>query len=187
MIKGREKTMRSFRLAITGVAAVLATIVLVLPAAAATIEFDAVFKETYQKGGPFPHGCDGPAPPAPGCFGGGQIRGYGSAIETYQFGGVTGPDADGCFHPFGEATITLADGSGELVTFEEYTDCRPGNSGDAPGQDGSYGNPIKTVGTWTVIDASGVFAGSEGSSGSVELIFAGAGLVIRYDGTLDLP
>jgi hypothetical protein len=54
--------------------------------------------------------------PSPGCFGGGQIRGLGKAVETFEFQGVTGPDENGCFHPFGEATITLADGRGELVT-----------------------------------------------------------------------
>lgn len=178
--------MRSFRLAITGVAvAVLATIVLVMPAAAATIEFDALFMETYQKGGPFPHGCDGPAPPSPGCFGGGQIRGFGSATETFVSNrDLTGPDANGCFHLTGTSTITLADGSGSLTTDESYTDCRPGSSGTAPGQEGSYGNPIKTVGTWTVDTASGVFAGTEGSSGTIEVVFAGAALVIRYEGVL---
>lgn len=155
-------------------------LVVALPTGAATIEFDALFKETYQKGGPFPHECDGPAQPAPGCFGGGHIRGYGSAINTFDFGGITGPDANGCFHPFGEATITLADGSGQLVTSEAYTDCAPGNSGNPR----SYGNPIKSVGTWTVIEASGVFAGTEGSTGTLKLHYAGAALVIRYEGLL---
>ncbi len=165
--------------------AVLVALVLAMPAGASTIEFNATFMEQFQRGGPFPHECDGPAPPSPGCFGGGQIRGFGKATETFVSNrDLTGPDENGCFHLTGTTTITLADGSGSLTTDESYTDCRPGNSGGAPGSEVSYGNPIKTVGTWTVIDASGVFAGTEGSSGSVEVIFAGAALVIHYEGVL---
>jgi hypothetical protein len=159
-----------------------------MPAAGSTtLDFKATFKENYPKVGA-PIECNGSGAVSPGCFGGGQIVGYGKAIESFTFLGLLDdPLPTGCIgRPYGTSTIELVDGRGTLETYEEYLDCIPGASQDAPGHLISYGNPILTEGTYTITGGTGVFEGASGS-GAIDISFAGSALMVSYDGVIVLP
>lgn len=151
--------------------------------AATTQTFQAVFKEDYLKSGPRP--CSDNV--SPGCFGGGQIVGFGKATESFEFGGSSEEPEGPCSTTFGDTTITLADGSGSFVSHEVYVDCNPGNSHEAPGHLVSYGNPILSTATWEIVEESGtgIFEGASGG-GTLGFVFAGASLVLTYEGTITL-
>jgi hypothetical protein len=51
----------------------------------------------------------------------------------------------------------------------------------------SYGNPVLSTGTFEIVEGSGtgIFEGATGS-GTVSFVFAGAALVVTYEGTITL-
>jgi hypothetical protein len=56
-----------------------------------------------------------------------------------------------------------------------------------PGHLVSYGNPVLSTGTFEIVEGSGtgIFEGATGS-GTVSFVFAGAALVVTYEGTITL-
>jgi hypothetical protein len=51
----------------------------------------------------------------------------------------------------------------------------------------SYGNPILSTATWEIVEGSGtgIFEGASGG-GTLGFVFAGASLVLTYEGTITL-
>ena len=149
--------------------------------ASTTITIDGHFKESYPLG-----------QPPPVCFTGspcgiGRLKGYGTAAETFSFGGVDGRDANGCALIHGTDVIELDDSQhSQFQEIEHDTICTPGGSHQAPGHFDSYGKPESVTGTWTVIpgSATGVFAGACAGSGQVSGGFAGGTGNIDYEGNL---
>jgi len=85
-------------------------------------------------------------------------------------------------------TITFGDGS-SIVLHEVYEEVLfPGNSTNAPGALGSFGNPFAQDGTWTVVAGSGTgtLTGATGS-GTVSLMGAGNTLQFWFTGTITTP
>ena len=114
----------------------------------------------------------------------GQIKGYGKVAQTYA--GSSVPEGD-CVRITGTAVTYLLDGSGTLTTQESLLDCTPGASGSSPGNVlHSFGNPVKSFGSFSITGGTGVFAGASGS-GTESAKAAGDTIVITYAGTLTLP
>jgi hypothetical protein len=147
-----------------------------------TIAFDALFHEEFEGASPFQPCPTGGADPCAV----GQIKGYGKATVRYEFISE-GEQVDSCFQLTFDATMTLLDGSGTLVTREDDLFCSPGNSTNTPGnQLHSFGNPFSIEGTWVVIDGTGVFAGATGA-GTNSAKGAGDVIIDKYAGTIELP
>ena len=144
-------------------------VALVTPAFASTTSpFVGTFRETFGRGN------------APS--GVGSLAGMGLATESFLVTDST-PD-DGCFLDGGITTISFADG--DVVLREDNRLCTPGASGQAPGSQVSYGNPVTWTGTYTITGGTGAYAGATGA-GTAAGQLAGDIIVIRYNGTITLP
>ena len=99
------------------------------------------------------------------------IDGIGDAAAWQFFLGAFAPTSNACGAYTATVVFTLADGS-VLELAENGTVCGPGNSFFST-PPFSWGNPDLAAGDWTVVSASGRFAGMTGS-GSSRLTSAGA-------------
>ena len=104
------------------------------------------------------------------------IEGIGDAAEWQFFVSTFAPTSAACGAYTAIVVFTLPDGS-VLELAEDGTVCGPGNSFFAT-PPFSWGNPDLATGDWTVVSASGRFAGITGA-GRSRLTSAGA----RVDGS----
>jgi hypothetical protein len=151
--------------------------------AATSSRFEAQFTQHFGRGGGAFSG-----PCAIAFCGTGQVVGYGEAELTIVATSAEPSSTSGCGFALaltGIATIELEDGSA-LVLDEAGIYCLPGGSHFAPGNFFvSYGNPLDIRATYTVIGASGVFAGAAGS-GTNDIQQAGDTQVAIFSGTLSI-
>lgn len=128
---------------------------------------------------------DAPCPGGAAFCGTGSVSGYGAATFSVLPTSIGAPDADGCLPVTALTTIDLTDGTGSLTLSAAGEACFPGNSGSAPGQLRSFGNPFRIAVTYEVIGGTGVFAGASGA-GTATLRGAGAQTKLGISGELDL-
>ena len=117
--------------------------------------------------------------------GAGQFGSFGQATFTIIPVSVT-TTSRSCADATAIGIVTLIDGSGTLQFELNGQICFPGNSSNAPGQSGSYGNPFRASGTVTVTGGTGAFAGATGG-GTGQLRSAGAHMSGSLDVALTLP
>jgi len=145
-----------------------------VPSVASAEPFSGSFDNTIRKKDVAPCGA------ALTC-GTGTIAGYGAASFVLVPTGVPVP-ADGCLEIPAQVILTLADGGGTLTLSGTGLACTPGRSGEAPGQERSFGNPLRATGTFSVTGGTGVFAGATGTiSGTLRLAGAHVSLQISGD------
>ena len=145
--------------------------------AVTTIQVNAFVKENFERA-PSDEPCIFVEEPLSlTCFGRGNTGRFGpiSSVVVFTEGATT-------------RTITLRDGS--TITLDEVYDGEtfftPGNSGNAPGANVSFGNPVLGTGTWTVVGATGNLTSATGS-GTIKQLLAGNTIQIWFEGTLTLP
>ena len=138
--------------------------------AGSTIRWQANFPEPF--GGPnhTPFDCAS----GTSC-GSGQVTGLGFAQDVVVFG-ACGQNCD-------VRTLTFADGSTLVLDENEGDFSIPGNTGNAPGQLSSYGDPITIELSDTIVGGTGRFAGASGS-GSGHVKIAGGTAIITLSGTV---
>ena len=138
----------------------------------ATTSFQAVISGPMTK----PAGC---AVGITSC-GSAEIGGFGKGQFSFTITAFA-PTPPSCASYEADVVFSLSDGS-TLTLAEEGTVCGPGKSffpQPAPG--GSYGNPVSGEGSWTIVGATGQFAGLTGT-GTSRFDQAGASLHGRYLG-----
>jgi hypothetical protein len=157
--------------ALLAVAFVVALACAGVAGASTTVAWKATFPETF--GGPIhsPFTC------APGTScGSGEVTALGQAQDVIVFGGGCGGACD-------VRTLTFADGSTIVMNETASNFQTPGNSGNAPGQLNSFGNPFSLDLSDTIVGGTGRFAGASGSaSGQVKV--AGGTAIITLSGTV---
>ena len=91
----------------------------------------------------------------------------------------------GCGASCDTRTLTFADGSTIVMEETDVPDTfgTPGNSGNAPGQPRSYGNPNGLDRTDTIVGGTGRFAGASGTA-SCKVKVAGGVATINLEGTV---
>jgi hypothetical protein len=119
--------------------------------------------------------------------GAGTVAGRGAATTMLFITGFTHDwDASGCLGITAEEVVTLVDGTGTLTLSASGNICAPSPAAGFPSESGAlhtYGAPYRAQLAYTVIDATGVFAGSLGT-GIVSLRTAGEAGSVAISGTV---
>jgi hypothetical protein len=161
----------------------LAALAVAASASADTTQtFKAIFKEDYLKSG-IAHPCSDNV--SLGCFGGGEILGFGDATESFTF-------TDSSDEPPGRDDLRRHNDHARRRqrVVRQQRGLRalfPRQLAGGPGHLVSYGNPVLSTGTFEIVEGSGtgIFEGATGSC-TVSFVFAGAALVVTYEGTITL-
>jgi hypothetical protein len=169
-------------LALLGCLAVVALLMAAPPGAQTTTALSATFNEGFGRA--TAHPC--PATETFSWCGAGTVVGFGEATSLTEVTGFSNFDPEtACADITLRRTLTFTDGS-TLVLEETGTVCFPGTSASAPGSMKSFGNPLSSESTFTIISGTGRFAGATGS-GTATTKGAGDAAKSTLTGTITLP